>query len=262
MEKYAIAIFVCLFLLLGVMIWQLVLLYKQVKSPTNKLPRFDVDKYYELKYLLQYSITIYPTIIAILAFLGYNSLSTMHNEIKEETLKNVTLRMDSLTKKIIATEANVKFIQDSVKKIESNISKGLSNANVLTGKISASSNSIKSISDSLTQVQKNYRKLNERDILKQPIYIVDSLIIDKPFSDDARPCYFSELKTISGKKLPVFSKEPLILAFVENGLEAHICNVTNRKFDIRLGFPTTTFKDCATFPKGKIHYKILIIDTE
>jgi heme/copper-type cytochrome/quinol oxidase subunit 2 len=167
MIGFSLLIFSLLFAILVINIWQARTFQKRSRTIPNS--QIDDSKYYELKYQAQYVTSIFPIIIAILSFVGYNYISSLPEKINSEVLNSVKPQIDSLKNE------NQRLLkqQDSVS-IRYNVLNNLYAILDKTGggidkKLSASTNILGDLNKKIYDVEMRTQTLANKDILKQPV---------------------------------------------------------------------------------------------
>ena len=157
------------------------------------------DKYYELKYRIEFILASAVLVIAVGGYFGYNFTENISN--KAKLLNN---RLDTLNLKINAKKDTL-YSYDA---------------------------KTKGIKDTLEKVLKRIRLIAEKDIIKQDFYIVDNLSC--PFNEKQQSVtyYFNQLTTISHQKLPNFDKPPILIVLPENAVDLTLVRVNKDYFKI------------------------------
>ncbi len=83
-------IFLFLIVLIGFNIWNGVTLHRLLKRPL-KNDQLNDKNYWELKYKMQYMVTAFSVLLAIVAYLGYNTI----DNVKESVEKDFQSKLDS-----------------------------------------------------------------------------------------------------------------------------------------------------------------------
>ncbi len=241
------------------MFWNLYSL-KELKTQGRTDKRLDDPRYYELKYKQEFFIATVSLVATVLVIFGYNSLQNVENDLKEDFANktaSLAKRTDSvmqyfdtsLNRKISATDLDLKNISKSSSHLMSMTTSQLVNTRqALTGynqQLSQLSAQQREVDNQFAIVRKRIQEVNERNILKQSFYIVDSLFFDTRVMDTAQnnnsyfvTYYFKDMRTIYGDKLPKFSKPPFVVTTVEDtplGLGAGtIKDITTESFKFNL----------------------------
>lgn len=173
------------------------------------------ERYYELKYKIEYITTIVVVVIGVGGFFGYKWFDGLKKDTADK-LKNVTdlydIKFDSIDKKI----ESKKYTLNDYEAKQENIDKKVENSDK---KLSVISNRIDII--------------NKKSIIKQDFYIVDNLKF--PATENGNwyaRFYYKNLKTIGGDSLPFFKKSPFLIAVPENQFELTIKYIGREYFDI------------------------------
>jgi hypothetical protein len=227
--------------IIGFNVWNAINLRSLLKRPLRDNQLNDKN-YWELKYKLQYIVTIFSVLLAIAAYLGYNTIENA----KESITKDIASRVDSTRKKLVTINSQIENSQSYVDSSVKEADLKLKNYRDLFIKLSEKTDFVKKTislsSNDLIEFKKQVNDINSKNIIQQNIYIVDNIQFTIPeitkFDSLNVPrrkrIYFSNLSTISGDKLPIFKKPPFILAFSNQGWDFLIPSVTPTYFDIEV----------------------------
>jgi hypothetical protein len=228
MDGILTVILIIVFMLLGLGIWQLHLLF-QIKKRASESSNFDEAKYFELKYQLQYVISIFPVVLAILSVIGYQQTTSIKRQF--DSLATSYNSLDSLRNKI---KGGLNESDDSLHKYEKDIFS-----------LKASINTI-----------------NAKDIIRERIYIVPNLIFNLgEYTGEWERFNFRNMVTISGEKLPIFTKPPLIFCFNDKGFATGICGLTTDGFELSITEKVgVENKACAFMPNTHVNLSLMILE--
>jgi hypothetical protein len=216
-------------------IWNALTLYFIKKRPSRNDELNDA-KYWELKFKIQFLVAAFSAIVAIAAFLGYNTLDNVRDGISKE----INLKLDSTKSSIAKLDDKQKEIDDKVANTDEQISKYQDIILGLSNKQASVKESIKLSKSNLDGLKERITEINSKNILQQNIYIVDTIQFDisKLTDEHAATFKYSDLVTISGDKIPPLKNPPYILPISNQDCEFHINQVTNSSFRIILwSFP-------------------------
>lgn len=184
------------------------------------------ERYYELKYKLQFISSIGVIIIGVCGFFGYDK---MDNFIEEFEKKN-----DSLNYKFIKFNEKLAIIDSTVQSYDSKITKYnhfLKKLDFSKNKISkdilSSNQQLRSLTDTIDIIKK-------RNILDKSFYVIDNLQIE---SNGTAPkkFYFKDMVTILGDKLPEFDKKPVLFVIPQTGVDLIPSKLTTEYVEITYG---------------------------
>jgi hypothetical protein len=208
-------------------VWNLLSL-KELKKYNRSYRELKDDRYYELKYKIEYITTIVVVVIGVGTFFGYKFFEEFKknatNNLNTVT-KNYEIKLDSIGK-IIDSK---KFVLNDYSKMQDSIDKRVKNSDnllsILTDRINVISN---------------------KNIVKQDFYIVDKLKFLIGIKGGAT-FYFKDLLTLSGDKLPTFNKPPFLVVVPENSVEISILRIEKDYFKIDVpSFLSTDGEDIDT----------------
>ncbi len=238
--------------LLVLMGWNLISL-KRLRDTTHTIKELNDPRYYELKYKQEFFIAVVSVIGTALVVFGYNSIHSVEKALSDEFNKKteatnakmdiVSGRSDSLIKSFdSALNVRLSITNNKLSSIENN---SASLATVTEKKLRQTqllvnnyNNSLESLKTQQSEIEKRntlsdqqikdiinrIKELNNKNILKQNYYLVDSLYfdIDKYFmanTDELQYAtyYFKDMHTTLGDKLPKFTKPPFITFSTDGG---------------------------------------------
>lgn len=219
MKGLSMVIVSILCVILIVMIWQIIILNKRSKFINTS--QIDDSKYYELKYQLQYITAIFPIIIVILIYTGYDYITNFPKEISKEIQTQIQPKIDSLKTEMRSFDSLSILMKEKGLKINS----GLNHSNDTLQQLS---NQIKISKRDVQILQQQTSEINQKDILHQPIHIITGLKFD--IRDYKKTIYkFDQYRSTSGEPLPYFKKAPILMPIV-NGIIITPFNITNTQF--------------------------------
>ena len=246
---FLILVFTLLLAFIIFLIWNIILFKKNIKLKS------ETTEYLELKYQLQFYVAVFSVLIGVFTFLGYSSyneiVEKVKNQISDETKSNLEASKKEITKKIDSTqnelfkisfqndrikESNKSILEDNEKANDRffqlysqffNLSKELYNSEKqLQSQIDNVNNAEKDVEN----IKKDVAEIKKIDFLNQ-VYIVT----DIPYQESQKgldTIYFKNLKTISGNKLPNFSRPPSINVSPYKGIQLVLQDVTNEYFSV------------------------------
>ncbi len=217
-------LYIFLFLILSFLILDFITLNKIRKLGSKDKSMIPDEKYFDLKYKIQYLISIFSVILFIGVFLGYNSIQNIETKISNEIsesildLKSRIAKSDTL---ITRHEKSLKEFESEQKKIQDVLKK--SNKDVL------------SLSDSVNE-------LTKKTFVNPKIYICHFLFDEKNVGNpNGEIFYFKDIPTIDKNELPIFKKEPSLF-FSAIVMQIEIFEVTKEYF--RIGIFSRSDNNC------------------
>jgi len=208
-------------------VWDAVNLRYLIKRPMRSDALNDKN-YWELKYKMQYMITVFAVIVAVLTFLGYNSITNIRDDIKKE----MASQLDSTRRELDSMDQMQKSIgfrlatNDSVLSVAQNAILGLSDREqYLKSSMNLRSTDLEKLKGRITEI-------NEKNIIQQNVYIVENVEYTYDEYWDFKKYYFNKLVTNTGQPLPSFKKPPFIFAVSNQGLTFSIKSVTSESFEL------------------------------
>lgn len=169
---------ICSIVIIAAVVWNVVALHNLGKT------KLDEKYYWELKWGYQFLVGLFTVVVAVFAFLGWNSTRELKNDIKEKIDKQINEIIDAR-------------FGDKVKKLNRDIGKtraeNRKNENILID-----------LSRQATMLNDGMNRMSER--VSQRFYIIQNLKINT----DEGKIFFKDLKTIKGKPLPKFRNIPCV----------------------------------------------------
>ena len=212
MEPLIIILIVSLIILT---LWNILTLRSYKKKISNEAQLND-GKYFELKSKIEYMIATFLVVATVIGILGYTNLDNVKRELKADFQKKV----DSLYTSIKEAEVRISKIDTTLKNFSSISVNLYSNISNLENRIAHGNSSINSLNDKI-------KNINEKNILKRNFYTVDYQINLKNVQDlSDMKCFFKDMITNFGDKLPEFNKPPIILITPTNGIDLTVREVT------------------------------------
>jgi len=210
-------------------VWNLLSL-KGIKKLNRLNKEMTDDRYFELKYKIEYITAIIVVVLGVGGFFGYK----WFDEIKIDAAKNLKEKtnqydnkFDSIDSKLKLTENIIRLYSGKLDEYEKHSNNIQSSQEFITKKIQNSSGELSGITEKI-------KAINEKNIIKQDFYIIDNLKIDTQDTNYVHRFYFKDLHTLLGDKLPIFSKPPFLIAVPENLIEIDIISINSEYFEINL----------------------------
>jgi len=180
--------------------------FAQKTLQTRGVKALDDEKYFELKYKLEFLTASFWVMVAIGGLLGYNTLKDAKEEVKTEfsnELEALTDQLEKVKEEIGSNDSTAKNLRKEFPELEKLVS----------------------------QLQARIKLINSKNILKQNYYVVR--YIDKPdWKKDVFMVFFKDLKTSSGDRLPKFVSSPVVMVSANAGSLPTITNITKESFEM------------------------------
>jgi hypothetical protein len=209
---------IILVILLVFSIWNWFNLRKLKSIQNGGETKLNDEKYYELKYKIEFLKAMASALIVIAGILGYNSLDNAKSQLSTELSNSIS----SLNNKIISAEKSINDKDSIVRVLEDRLSQITQNLPELDSKA-------KTQSIALAEIEKKISTINQKNILKQNFYITKSIgMTPQGFQ---RKFLLDNLTTIEGQKLPNFERAPLIIPVTESNVPIEVFNITHSSFE-------------------------------
>ncbi|MCK5763920.1 MAG: hypothetical protein KAH05_07365 [Clostridiales bacterium] len=199
-------IYVFLLVIIGLSAWN-ICLFRKIKSHIevkNKIE--EKNLYFDLKYRLQFIMTIAAIVVAMITFFGYNQFTKIENDFEELINSKFEQYNDNYDELAETNLSMNKLIEDSEKRIKD---------------IGAKINII------------------SQDVLYGNLFIVENLFLNlKDFKLGKeiiqKKYYYKDLLTNNQNTLPKFNKAPSINIIPTTGAVISLSDNTNEYFEIEL----------------------------
>ncbi len=209
-------------------IWNAFNAYEMRKRPLLNNEIND-KKYWELKYKMQFMLTVFTVIVFAATFLGITTLSNVKSDVRKEfqtSLDSLSGKIDTVKNKLAyyTDEATYQFERmDSIGRI----------LQLLGIKQKEVSTFISGTYKSANELDGRVKELMKNDQIRQNMYIVDNVQYKMP-NDYAmyQKVYFKDLKTVNGNSLPNFIKPPYVIGLSSEGSDLLLANVTNDSLEL------------------------------
>lgn len=213
-------------------VWNLLTLREiKAKSRNNEKELLD-QKYFELKYKIEFLVAIFTVLVALAGFLGYNSIQNAKSEIQS-----------NLNKEVSIIENRIKNTDKTISDKDSIVNRLNGKLNVISENSSTTENTIKNQKERLNLLVNKIEVINKKNIIKQNYYIV-SLKNYKYDENDTtnHKFYFKDLKTNLGDNLPNFKIAPIVIPVSESAITILSVNKESFKVGNMGGFATDTVR--------------------
>lgn len=200
--------------------WNLLTLREIKAKSKNPDKELNDQKYFELKYKIEFLVAIFTVLVAIGGFLGYNSIQNAKSEIQANLNKEVSL----IENRIVKTD---KSIRDK----DSLVSELMTKLNDIRENTSTTENTFNNQKEKLNALVNTIDVLNKKNIIKQNYYIVSLKRYKYDENDSTKhKYYFKDLKTNLGDNLPIFKTAPIVIPVSESFIT--ILNVNKESFKV------------------------------
>jgi len=181
------------------------------------------DRYYELKYKLQFISSVGVIVIAVAGFFGLDKYENFVEEFKSKT--------DSLDVKLIQYDKKITVLDSTISKYDNKINvydnflKKLDNSKVQFSRAMIASNK------GLLQLKDTINVIKKRNILDKSFYVIDNLQIDNHIKNGKhveinKKFYFKDMTTIIGDQLPDFVNKPVVFVIPQSTADISLIEVT------------------------------------
>lgn len=200
---------------------------RNIRNQTNASGIGD-DRYYELKYKLQFISSVGVIIIGVAGFFGVDKYDSFVAKFKTKT-DSLDIKLKEYDAKIYALDSTISNYDTKVSSYD-NIFKNLDASKVkFTKGMIASNKGLLELKDTINNIKK-------RNILDKSFYVVDNLKIKNALipnnGNGITRFYFKDLTTIIGDKLPEFEKSPVTFVIPQSAVMLNIYSLTNEYFEV------------------------------
>ena len=214
--------------LIGFNIWNAINLKTIIKKPLRNSDSLNDNKYWELKYKMQYMITVFSIILFVAAYFGFTSLQSVKTNLKTEiqaSLDSTNRILENIEQKQLELNIKVATTDSSILEAENAILGLMGREKALSGSLSMSD-------FSLTKLMQRISELNSKNIIQQNIYIVDNVEYSFDTYWEFKKYYFKDLKSNTGQPLPAFKKPPFIFSVSNQGFTFALRKITSESFEM------------------------------
>jgi hypothetical protein len=216
---------------------------RKIKNQTN-VSKIGDDRYYELKYKLQFISSVGVIVIAVAGFFGFDKYENFVEEFKSKT-DSLDIKLNEYDKKISVLDSTISKYDNKIS-VYDNFFKKLDVSKVKFSKAIIASNK------GLLQLKDTINVIKKRNILDKSFYVIDNLQVNNALipnnGDEISRFYFKDLYTIIGDKLPEFEKPPVIFVIPQS--TANIVIVSSTKEYVEVAFSSYVGKEQKTFAFG------------
>ena len=181
----------------------------QLKNRATSTTTFTDERYFELKFKLQFISSIGVIIISVFGYIGYENYNSLLIKTDEVTnkLAKVNNQIDDYDKKFEALNLYSKDIEKIM---------------------GVSKSDLKSLNTTIANIR-------DKNVLDKNFYFIDDLVLP---SSNEKKFYFKDLITSYGDRLPIFNKPPTILIAPSTGGNFFINKITTDYVELGVGSST------------------------
>lgn len=276
-DTFFIIVLICAIAVSVLLIWNIVLLPRRKKAKN--------EEYVELKYKQQFYVAVFTTIIAVIAFMGYDKYSeietTIRADVKKQTDSIITASKIDFDRKIAEIDKvqdKILFQYENLKETNSNLRDNSEQTNdrfyellnqfialkkdLVTSEIELQSQleNMKDASQDIKNVRSDIEAIKKIDFLNQ-VYLVPNRTFEASevnnFTDTV---YFKNLRTINKESLPEFKTPPSVIISNYNTASLMVYKIHTEYLVIRHG-GLISWEEEDTYPENW-KYDLLIIYKE
>ncbi|KAF2331453.1 hypothetical protein [Flavobacterium nitrogenifigens] len=189
------------------------------------------DRYYELKYKLQFITSVGVIVIAVAGFFGVDKYENFVASFQKKT--------DSLDTKIKLFDQKIKSLDSNIVKYDTRINaydiflRKMDLSKVKFSKeMLASNKGLLALKDTINNIKK-------RNVLDKSFYVIDNLQISN-YENNAtaeinKKFYFRDMTTIIGDQLPIFFQKPVVFVIPQSSADISLIEVTNEYIIVDYG---------------------------
>lgn len=195
---------------------------RKLSSQSNGSGMND-DRYFELKYKLQFISSVGVIVIAVAGFFGLDKYDNFIADFKTKT-DSLDIKLKEYDKKISLLDSSI-FKYDAKIRDYDDIFKNFDASKIQFSKAMIASNK------GLLQLKDTIDVIKKRNILDKTFYVINNLQVNNPILPDNNGklitrYYFKDLSTIIGDKLPEFEKPPVIFVVPQSISNVVIVSLT------------------------------------
>lgn len=243
MSQLTIILLIAIFSLISLFVWNAFNFRSLKRMAHLKDKELNDSKYWELKYKYEFLIAVVGLITATAGFLGYNSLKSIETEVKKDFNKKVdsvkiTLQgtYTDVNTKLVAAKDSVKNLNGKVRNSQVQLQKNAALLKTLTKQQFELKESGYQSKKALNEISNQIDSINVKNKIKREFYLIPNIEFNGnlTITNKVIKLKFSELKTVSGDRLPIFKKPPIVLSALSNTAEFKITSINNEEFEVLL----------------------------
>lgn len=186
------------------------------------------DRYYELKYKLQFITSVGVIIVAVAGFFGVDKFENFVTTYNKKT-DSLDVRLKTYNKKISKLDSIISTYDSKIKDYDDFV------RNVDWSKTKFSQDIINS-NKGLLNLNNKIDAIKKRNILDKSFYVVDNLVVKNALipenGNGITRFYFKDLTTIIGDKVPEFDKPPVTFVIPQSSSFIYIWSLTTEYFEV------------------------------
>lgn len=211
--------------------------FRQFKNQTINTNLNDA-KYWELKFKFEFLVATFILVGSVISFLGFNSISSIRNEVALVTKSKVdsvvtafNVKYDSVQQKLYKAQSSVLILSGQVDQTSATLNKDKKqfdkykiDQKLLLANSKLSHTELDTLNSQLSQIK-------NKAILKQPFYFISNHKFRVTDIGNYITISFNDLKTANGLPLPEFKKPPLIVFSPSENTSAILIKTFKDKFE-------------------------------
>lgn len=240
MSQLTIVLLVAIFSLICLFLWNGFNFRSLKQMSLSKDKELNDAKYWELKYKYEFLIAIVGLITVTAGFLGYNSLQSIETAVRNDFNKKVDSVKNTLqntysdvNSRLLAAKDSVTNIDSRVKNSQSQLQRSVNILAILKKQQFELKEGGYQSKKSLSELSGQIDSINTKNKIKREFYLIPNIPFkgELQLHDTQVKIKFSELRTISGDRLPIFKKPPIVLSALSNTTEFKISSIDNEGFE-------------------------------
>jgi hypothetical protein len=220
-------------------VWNLISL-NELKKYNRSYRELKDDRYYELKYKGEYLTTIVVVVLSVGTFLGYR----WFEEIKENASENLKAKTEVYENRFDSLRSKIDLINGTLEQYKTMVDEYMASINEFDTKQKNIERKAQVSDINLIQLKDRIEAINNENIIKQDLYIVDNLKFAITDSSWRATFYYKDLTTISGDKLPSFSQPPVLLTIPKNATGLTTIYIGKDSFEVDAGMTMGLVDTC------------------
>lgn len=189
-ENFSLIIIAFLALVLALSIWNLLIMFKIKNSSKGKSSITANEFYIELKSRIQLITTIFSIVVVILTYYGF----TTEDRIRQKINDQISEEFGKYDKRFASTDSSMLVYESFIKNFDA--------------AKEAIASTLLNAGQGAKEIERNINILASKKLSGLNLYIVPKFKVDD--SSDTIRCYYKNMITSDGKKLPKFTRAPYI----------------------------------------------------
>ena len=209
---------------------------RKIKNQTN-ISSIEDDRYYELKYKLQFISSVGVIVIAVAGFFGLDKYENFVKEFKSKT-DSLDVKLNEYNKKISLLDSNIIKYDTKINAYDNSLKK-LDLSKIQFSKAMIASNR------GLLQLKDSIDIIKKRNILDKSFYIIDNIKVKNTMvlnntESGITKFYFKDMSTTIGDKVPEFEKPPVTFVIPQSPAIIQVVSITKDYIEVLLSSTTGT----------------------